>query len=411
MLNLHSIRTVKQMQKFLKVEEKFTLSATNKEELYNWLNQLLMGVKYNKLSKKKKTIVLQFIKKVTDYSNVQIKRLIKKYKNGKLQWINWQKITFKKVYDHKDIELLHDLDKDLGMSGKATRKILKREYEVFGDEKYKKLANISASHIYNLRNAKSYKILGGIVFDKTKSTAVKIAERMKPKPNGIPGYFRIDTVHQGDKNGKKGIYHINFVDEVLQFEFVFSVPAISEKYMKQVLELLYTHCPYKIINFHSDNGSEYINKHVAEWLQNLHIKQTKSRSRKHNDNALVESKNGSVIRKHMGYFHIPANEYNANIINKFYINWFIPFLNYHRPCAYPEISIDKKGKQKKQYKDKDYDTPYERLKAIPDADIYLRRDVTFDKLNKIAYNESDTKFIKKMNIMKQKMFNSLKLKS
>jgi len=179
--------------------------------------------------------------------------------------------------------------------------------------------------------------------------------------------------------------------------------------MKQVLELLYINCPYKIINFHSDNGSEYINKHIAEWLQSLHIKQTKSRARKHNDNALVESKNGSVIRKHFGYNHIPANEFNANLITKFCIDWFIPFLNYHRPCAYPEVSVDKKGKQTKVYRE--YETPYERLKAMPGAENHLRRNITFEKLDKIAYNKSDTEFIKKMNIMKQKTFKSLKYKT
>ena len=177
--------------------------------------------------------------------------------------------------------------------------------------------------------------------------------------------------------------------------------------MKQVLEFLYTYCPYVIINFHSDNGSEFINKVVAKILNDLHIKQTKSRARKHNDNALVESKNGSVIRKHIGYFHIPATEYNANIMNEFYINWFIPFLNYHRPCAYAEITVDKKGKEKKKYKE--YETPYEKLKALDNAEQYLKRNITFEKLDKIAYTMSDIEFIKNMNIQKQKTFKSLKL--
>jgi len=407
MLDLSLLRTVEQMQKFLQVEEEFTLSAKNKEDLYQWLNSLLVEIKYFKLSKKEKGIVTQFIKKVTGYSDVQIKRLIKRYRAGQLYWKQWQKNEFTTIYSHKDIALLHELDDTLRMSGNATKKIFQREAEMFGNTQYKTLAGISVSHIYNLRKTKSYTALGDIVFDKTKPTLANIAKRMKPQPNGIPGYFRVDTVHQGDHKGKKGMYHINFVDEVIQFELVFSVPAISGKYMKQVLELLYTHCPYKIVNFHSDNGSEFINKSVAEWLQSLHIKQTKSRSRKHNDNALVESKNGSVIRKHIGYFHIPATEQNADIMNEFFISHFIPFLNYHRPCAYSHTVTDKNGKQKKKYHE--YETPYEKLKALPKAEQYLRRNISFEQLDKFAYNMSDTEFIKQMNLIKQKAFQSLNL--
>jgi len=110
------------------------------------------------------------------------------------------------------------------------------------------------------------------------------------------------------------------VDEVTQFEFVFCVPSISEKYMRKVLALMHQICPYRVFNFHSDNGSEYINYVVADLLNKANVSQTKSRARKSNDNALVESKNGSVIRKHFGYNHIPATEENANLVNQFCLN-------------------------------------------------------------------------------------------
>ncbi|MFH1967245.1 MAG: integrase, partial [Patescibacteria group bacterium] len=106
--------------------------------------------------------------------------------------------------------------------------------------------------------------------------------------------------------------------------------------------------PFKVFNFHSDRGSEFINKIVAKLLNKLLIEQTKSRSRHTNDNALVESKNGSVIRKNMGYTHV--NFEAAESISKFYQNWFNPYLNYHRPCLYvTEIRTDQKGRQTKIY--------------------------------------------------------------
>ncbi|MBI5413769.1 transposase family protein, partial [Candidatus Peregrinibacteria bacterium] len=178
---------------------------------------------------------------------------------------------------------------------------------------------------------------------------------------GRPGFLRVDSVHQGDLDKEKGVYYINMVDEVTQSEFVFCVPQICERFLENVLEELIIICPFKIINFHSDNGSEYINKVVADILGRLHIKQTKSRPRKHNDNALVETKNGSVIRKTFGYFHIPAIAKNAMLINQFCQQWLNPYLNYHRPCGFATTKIDKKGKEKKIYKHDEYATPYGKM--------------------------------------------------
>ena len=131
------------------------------------------------------------------------------------------------------------------------------------------------------------------VFSKTQHTSVSIGERRKPQPNGQPGYLRIDTVHQGDQDKQKGVYHINAVDEVTQMEVVCAVEKISERYLIPVLEQLIDEFPFVVKAVHADNGSEYINRRVAALLQKLLIELTKSRSRHSNDNALAESKNGS----------------------------------------------------------------------------------------------------------------------
>ena len=123
-------------------------------------------------------------------------------------------------------------------------------------------------------------------------------------------------MHQGDLNGKKGVYHINLVDAVTQWEIVMCVEAISEAYLEPILKAALEMFPFLVLGFHSDNGSEYINAVVAKLLNKLLIEQTKSRSGRSNDNALVEGKNGSVIRKHMGYWHIEQKY--APLINRFY---------------------------------------------------------------------------------------------
>jgi transposase InsO family protein len=142
-------------------------------------------------------------------------------------------------------------------------------------------------------------------FEKTRPKVALMGERKKPRANGEPGFIRIDTVHQGDQDKQKGVYHINAVDEVTQFEVVCTVEKISELYLIPATPQLLNYFPFVIQGFHSDNGSEYINHKVATLLSKLLIEFTKSRSRQTNDNALVESKNGSVIRKLFGYAHIP----------------------------------------------------------------------------------------------------------
>ncbi|MGI9278695.1 MAG: DDE-type integrase/transposase/recombinase [Endozoicomonas sp.] len=135
----------------------------------------------------------------------------------------------------------------------------------------------------------------------------------------------MDTVHQGDKDGVKGLYHINAVDEVTQFEVVCSVEQISERYLVPVLVGMLAGFPFKLQEFHSDNGSEFINHKVAKLLNKLNIQLSKSRSRHSTDNALMESKNGSVIRKQLGHAHIP--QHHAKRFNQFDGDYLTPYLN------------------------------------------------------------------------------------
>ena len=174
--------------------------------------------------------------------------------------------------------------------------------------------------------------------------------------------MRIDSVHQGDLDGAKGVYHITCVDASSQWQVEASVQGISEAYLLQVLQAVMDQFPFEIEGFHSDNGSEYINHKVAKMLEKLRIEQTKSRARHSNDNALAESKNASVVRKHMGYSHIPQKY--AKPINAFYEGVFNPWLNMHRPCLFATETVSEEGKIKKVYKNKDAKTPLEHLAQL-----------------------------------------------
>ena len=146
----------------------------------------------------------------------------------------------------------------------------------------------------------------------------------------------------------KGVYHINAVDEVTQWQVVGATAQISEACLLPVLIAMLEQFPFRILGFHSDNGSEFINHRVAGLLNKLLIEQTKSRPRHSNDNGLAETKNGAVVRKHMGYTHIAAP--HAAAIETFYEEHFNEYLNYHRPCGVPERVISAKGKEKRIYR-------------------------------------------------------------
>ncbi len=170
-----------------------------------------------------------------------------------------------------------------------------------------------------------------------------------------------------------------------------------------VLEAALAQFPFRILGFHSDNGSEYINKLIAKLLNKLLIEQTKSRTRHCNDNALVEGKNGSVLRKHMGRNFI--SQRYAPLINDFYRRHFNPYLNYHRPCGFATVITDKKGKERKIYKKEDYMTSYEKLKSLSGATSYLKESIVFEDLDKIAYEKSDNEFAALTQKAKVELFN------
>jgi len=238
---------------------------------------------------------------------------------------------------------------------------------------------------------------------KTKPTAVTIAERRRPDPQGRPGYLRIDTVHRGDHGGVKGLFHINAVDEVTQWQIVAATERISEAWLQPVLIMMLQQFPFRILGFHSDNGSEFLNATVAKLLGTLLIEQTKSRPRQSNDNALVETKNGAVIRKHIGYSHIRAH--HAERIQHFYTEHFNPYLNFHRPCAQPEVEVDSKGRTRRIYRR--YQTPLETLLSLEQPAQYLRAGLSLATLQRMAAAISDTDAARRMQQAKRTLFDQL----
>lgn len=407
MLQTRGLKTLDDIRGFLAGSHAVEIKTPSREGAYGFISETLSCFGYARLGKADKGLVRAYLGKVTGLSRAQIARLIGRHQRGeRLQDRRGPPAQpFARRYRPEDIRLLVEVDTLHGnLSGPATRKLCERAWQVFGDERYERLAGISNGHLYNLRGSKSYQRGRGRV-DKTRAVQVRIGERRRPRPEGRPGFLRVDSVHQGDLDGVKGLYHINLVDEVTQYQFIGSVERISEHFLLPVLEALLDAFPFVILGFHSDNGSEYINARVAALLEKLRVELTKSRSRRTNDNALAESKNGSVVRKHFGYAHIPGGF--AGPVNAFAQEVLSPYLNFHRPCFFPTEQIDAKGRLRKHYRYEAMMTPYEKLKSLPEAAQYLKSEVTFEKLDAIAYAISDNESAQRLNEARAALFHSI----
>jgi IS30 family transposase len=394
-----------QIRAFLEASEDVDFRARNRAERYAWIGGVLREQNYAELGKAAKGLVRSYIEKMTGLSRAQTTRVIKRYQAGEeVKPRTYRRRRFPQRYTADDIELLVEVDTaHEALSGPATRKILYREFHDFGDTRFKRLSELSGAHLYRLRQSRAYRTKR-TVYQLTRPKQVAIGERRKPDPRGRPGYLRIDTVHQGDRDGVKGLYHINAVDEVTQWEVVGATAFLSEAWLMPVLEAMLEQFPFQIRGFHSDNGSEFINDTVSTLLNKLLIEQTKSRPRHSNDNGLAETNNGAIIRKHIGYGHICSE--HAEAFDRFYREYLNPYLNFHRPCGVPETTVDAKGKQRVRYRW--YATPWEILRQLPGVSRFLRPDLTVDLMNATASAQSDTTVAIEMQEAKQALFEQIR---
>jgi hypothetical protein len=393
-----------EMEAFLSASERVVFAGEGRAEMYRWAERLLCYQEYLTQKRRAKGLIRAYLERMSGLSRAQCTRLIARYaKTGRIAADRRQCHKFARRYTAADVASLARVDQaHERLSGPATRAILKREFEVYGRPEFERLATISNGHLYNLRSSAEYrkKI---VHYEKTRPTKVSIGERRKPAPNGVPGYLRLDMVHQGDSPEGKGLYHINAVDEVTQWEIIAATPFISERYLLPVLEDLLRQFPFTIKGFHTDNGSEFINRVVADLLKKLLIEQTKSRARHSGDNGLVETKNAAIVRKHIGFGHIaPAH---ADRVNQFHRSFLNPYVNFHRPSAQPEVEIDARGRKRRRYKQ--WLTPLEKLLSLDQPKQYLRQGRSLPALERHAGALSDTDAAVRLQRARDHMFADL----
>ena len=406
MISVHETEklSLQQIEQFLLAAKEVRFEASQREEIYGWVERLLCQQEYMGQGRRARGLLRRYLSKMTGLSRAQLTRLVGRYlATGRVRIKTSHRHRFPTRYTRADIELLAQVDEaHETLSGPATRRIFEREFGHYGKLEFERLAAISNGHLYNLRRTPRYRQRLKN-YQKTRPSPVAIGERRRPDPRGRPGYLRVDTVHQGDAEHARGVYHINAVDEITQWEIVAAVPRISEAYLEPVLVMVLAQFPFVIHGFHSDNGSEFINQTVARLLNKLLIEQTKSRPRHSNDNGLAETKNGAIIRKHMGWGHL--QEVHADPIQQFYSAHLNPYLNYHRPCAQADVEVDAKGRIRRRYRR--YQTPLETLLKLSKPQQYLRPGLIVATLERIAGLMSDTEAARRMQQAKHKLFEQL----
>lgn len=411
-MNEQKLSTVAQLRAFLDGTEEVRFEPLGEDsKRYAFIAGVVRRLHYRRLKRGDKGVVMRYLERTTGYSRQQITRLVGRVVRGEVLAKRYPapRKGFPRKFTTGDVALLAELDAlHNTLSGPATKCLMQRAVTLFEDTRYERLASISVAHLYNLRRARGYEVRRRH-WTKTKGQKVAIGLRRPPAPQGRPGFIRIDSVHQGDQDGVKGLYHINAVDCVTQFEIVATCERLSEAYLLPVIDALLGSFPFKILGFHADNGSEYINHTVAELLEKLRAEFTKSRPRRSNDNGLAETKNGAIVRKHLGYSHI-AQRFAADV-NAFCRDFLNPYVNFHRPCFFAETITDEKGKIRKRYRLKDMMTPYEKLKSLPEASGFLKPGVTFEHLDQTAAAISDNEAAAKLNEARKKLFQSINRRS
>ena len=407
-MNESQVKTLQQVRDVLAGTQALYLRPIGDEPgRYAWIETVLKRFDYRRLKHADRGTVLSYLQRLSSYSRAQVTRLVARWVAGKplVKRYRAPEHAFARRYSGADVALLAEVDQAMGtLSGPATACVLRRAKDVYGDARYERLAAISVAHLYNLRHSASYEAKR-VSYTRTRPVkAVIIGVRKAPAPDGRPGFIRIDSVHQGDHDGTKGLYHINAVDCVTQWEVVATVEAISEAYLLPVIGQMLAQFPFELLGFHADNGSEYVNKKVAEMLDKLRVEFTRSRPRHSNDNRLAETKNGAVVRKLFGYGHIP--QHHATRFNAFCCEHVNPFLNFHRPCLFATDRPDPKkpGRIKRVYRPQDVMTPLDKLRSLPDAAQFLRADVTLADLYIQAKMLTDVQAAKALNAARQTLF-------
>ena len=159
-MNDERVQTIEQVKRFLTGSEALDFGGVSVEERYQWMETVLVRFKYYQLKRAEKGVIRRYIEKVSGYSRAQVSRLIRGYhRRGRLRKAQYKRYRFPRSYTVADIALLARTDElhDY-LSGPATKKIMEREWAVYGHANFRSISRISIAHLYNLRRSHLYRL-------------------------------------------------------------------------------------------------------------------------------------------------------------------------------------------------------------------------------------------------------------
>jgi len=384
--------------------------------------------RYQRLSKKEKTIFLnEFIqltrynrsyaaralriKEVLGYMNIAGKRVKLVRDNRKI------KRKKKKIYDQEVFGVLRKIwgifdyicSKRLAPFLSEIIPVLEKWEEIKLSAKVReKLLKISAATIDRLlsETRKKYRIKG-------RSTTRPGTLLKKSIPirtfadwdEARPGFFEVDLVsHDGGAVRGDFIQSLNFTDISTGWDEMIAVKNKAQRWVFSGIETIKERLPFSILGIDSDNGSEFINDHLLRYCEKEQITFTRSRPYRKNDSCFVEQKNYSVIRRAVGYSRYDT-DYDLVILNELY-SYLRLYVNFFQPVR-KLIKKERIGsKVVKRYDEAK--TPYRRVLASPDIEeeIKMKLRKEYAMLNPAELKRKITKLqnkLLKLNALKQEV--------
>ena len=192
MISVHETEklSLQQIEKFLAAAKEVRFEASERKEVYGWIERLLCQQEYTRQRRRERGLVRRYIGKMTGLSRAQLTRLVGRYvATGQVRMKSGRRHRFPQRYTRADVELLAQVDQAHdGLSGPATRRILVREFREYGKPEFERLAAISNGHLYNLRRHPRYRQQRKH-YQKTRPSMVPIGERRRSDPKGRTWLF------------------------------------------------------------------------------------------------------------------------------------------------------------------------------------------------------------------------------
>ena len=263
-LDTQRLQTLDQIREFLADSRPLDLQPQTRAEAYAFVAETLERFDYARQGKADKGLLRRFLVRVAGLSRAQVTRLLRQHRTtGAIADRRGPRRPFPRRYTKADIGRSPKSTPSTAPSPVPTRQLCIRALHVFGDHRFEHLAAISNGSLQP-GHSTSYRRRRGTMPATTRPVHIAIGERRRPRPAGQPGYLRVDTVHQGDLDGIKGLYHLNLVDEVTQFQFV--LERIETPCLAPVLEALLRAFPFTV----RDSTPTTVPS-TARLLQALHI--------------------------------------------------------------------------------------------------------------------------------------------